>query len=262
MRALTVGPTAMQPYDYVLLGEHRPATSAEENLRARQDYLRAIEIDPACAPAWAGLAHSHAIEGLFVYSRDYEACLDAALAAAMQACDRGPRDAKAAWVLGHALSLRGEAAAALKAFERAERLAPRDADLLVMKGMALQFAGRPEQAMAAHRRALRLNFDPPGWHLWNAAAAAYQCRAYDQALALLEPFIAQRPSFLRPRYSLAAAYAQVGRRADAERAIAPILADDPAASLANEYARARLIGMPIHMTDHWLEGLAHAGLRS
>ena len=81
----------------------------------------------------------------------------------MQACDQGPGNAKAAWVLGHALSLRGEAAAALLAFECAERLAPRDGDVMVMKGMALlQFAGQPRYAMVAHRRALRLNPDPPG----------------------------------------------------------------------------------------------------
>lgn len=262
MQVLTAAPTAMRPYDYVLLGEHRPATSAEQNLAARQDYLQAIALDPGCAPGWAGLAHNHAIEGLFAYSQDYEACMDAALAASMQACDRGPHDAKAAWVLGHALSLRGETAAALKAFERAERLAPRDADVLVMKGMALQFAGQPKQAMVAHRRALRLNPDPPGWYLWNAAAAAYQCRAYDQALALLEPFVARRPNFLRPRYSLAATYAQVGRHADAERAIAPVLLSDNAASVGREYARSRMIGIHDQITDHWLEGLARAGLRS
>ena len=238
------------------------ATSAEENLRARQDYLRAIELDPGCAPAWAGLAHSHAIDGRFAYLPDYEACMDAALAAAMQGCDRGPRDAKAAWVLGHVLSLRGERMAAQHAFDRAERLAPRDADVLVMKGMALQVAGRPEQAMAAHRRALRLNPDPPGWYLWNAAAAAYHCRAYDEALALLEPFVARRPNFLRPRYSLAAAYAKAGRCADAERAIAPVLAEDPTASLAKESAHSHMIGIPHHCVDHWLDGLARAGLRS
>lgn len=188
--------------------------------------------------------------------------MDAALAAAMQAGDRGPRDAKAAWVLGHALSLRGEAAAALQAFERAEHLAPRDGDVMVMKGMALQFAGHPKQAMTAHRRALRLNPDPPGWYLWNAAAAAYHCRAYDQALELLEPFVARRPGFLRPRYTLAAAYAKLGRQADAEQALSPVLVNDATASVANEHARSRMIGIAAHVTDHWLEGLARAGLRS
>lgn len=262
VRVLCAAPAAMQSYDHVLLGEHRPATSAAANLSARQDFLQALALDPGCAPAWAGIAHSHAIEGLFVYSPDYEACLDAALDSAVQGCDHGPQDAKAAWVLGHVLSLRGEPAAALQAFERAERLAPRDGDVMVMKGMAIQFAGQPRRAMAAHQRALRLHPDPPGWYLWNAAAAAYHCRDYDQALALLRPFVARRPGFLRPRYTLAAAYAKLGCLAAAEQALAPVLAHDAAASLAKEHARSRRIGIADQVTDHWLDGLARAGLRS
>lgn len=260
-RVLAIPPEALTAYDHLLLGESRPATSAEANLRARRDYQRAIELAPGCAPAWAGLAHSYAIEALFEHNPDYEGCLERALAAAEEACRRGPTSGKAAWVLGHVLSLRGEARAVLDAFARAERLAPRDADLQIMKVMALLLARRPEEAMACYQRAARLDPEPPAWHLWTAGLAAYDRRAYDEALSFLEAAVARRPGFTRPRRALAATLARLGRREEAACALTPVLRAEPGASLERERAHhTRLRGTDSPAVEHWLDGLRLAGL--
>jgi adenylate cyclase len=255
-RAARTRPEKLAAYDYVLLAEGIPADNEENNRRARKAYQDAIEIDPACATAYAGLAHSHAIDGLFGYTIDFEHSLDQALSYAIKSVALDGMNSKAEWVLGHVLTVRGELAHAKSAFDRALELNPLDADAYVMKGNYLAIAGCPEESVVCHKTAIRLNRSCPGWYIWNLADSYYDSMQYEQALALMKLFVGRHPGFNRPKLGLAATYGQLGRMEEANSVVERILACAPETSLRQEYARKE--GM--RYLDHWLEGLRKAGL--
>jgi tetratricopeptide (TPR) repeat protein len=208
------------------LAEGRSAFDASQNALARQDYERAIALAPDCAPAWAGIAHAHALDGLLDFDLDYEAAMDRALTVAREACWIGPLDGKGARILAHVLSLRGEATAALDAFDRAEPLAAGNADFHVMRSMAQALAGRAEAADTSRRAGAALSPELPGWHARHAGLVAYHRGAYAETVAWIAPVVARVGASPRARLPLAAALARLGRREEAERALAPALTSD------------------------------------
>lgn len=250
----------LDAYDYVLLGEGIVADNKENNRRARQAYQRALELDPTCATAYAGLAHSHAIDGLFGYSEDFERSLDHALTYAVKGVALDSANSKAEWVLGHVLAVRKEFEHAKLHFDRALELNPLDADAHVMKGMYLAQVGSPEKSIACYKTAIRLNPHYPGWYGWNLGRAYYATKRYRQALMPMRAFVDRWPAFKRPLLNLAATYAQLGQVQEARCAVERILACAPDASLGQEHALLSRLHKDSRDLEHWLDGLHKAGL--
>ena len=250
----------LDAYDYVLLGQGIIADTKENNHRARQAYQRAVELDPTCATAYAGLAHSHAIDGLFGYREAFERSLDHALSYAVKGVALDNINSKAEWVLGHVLAVRREFEHANPHFDRALELNPLDADAHVMKGMYLAQAGSSEESIACYKTAIRLNPFYPGWYFWNLGRAYYATKRYRQALMPMKAFADRWPAFKRPQMNLAATYAQLGQIEEAQCVVDRILACAPDASLGQEHASLSRLYEDSRDLEHWLEGLRKAGL--
>ncbi|MDQ3809078.1 MAG: protein kinase, partial [Chloroflexota bacterium] len=123
-RAMSVTPAAdVRAYEYYLRGRqlaHQHRRKSYEH--ALQMFVRAIEIDPGYARAYAGMADCYS--WLYMYLEASEANLEQADAASRKALELDPDSAEAHASRGHAISLSKRFDEAHAEFETAIRLAP------------------------------------------------------------------------------------------------------------------------------------------
>ncbi len=248
---------SLEAYDYALRGQSIIANSKEDNLRARQAFEKAIELDPNFTRAYVGLALSYVIENFNHWWDPDGPPLDHALEYAAKAVSLDNTDSKAQRMLGHVYQERGEYEEAKVHLERALELNPNDAEALAFMGIFLQATGKPREAIDSYRKAIRLNPYYPAWYVWKLGSAYYATRQYENALIPLKEALNRNPKFKRARLELAATYAQLDRIEEAERQVEELLADHPDTSIKQELD----LGFASdEKQEHWLEALRRAGL--
>ena len=188
----------------------------DDNLRARELYRQAIEIDPRFARAYAGLAMTHAMEPRLRGQPYADAPLSRALELVESARQIDPDIAEVQWALGfvHAQARRHDRA--IDELERAIRLNPSFADAHALLGGIHTYLGAPAKSVPLLRTAMRL--DPMGGYLYYLLLG----RAYffeedlEQALFNLREAAARNPADVETRLFLAAALAATGQGAAAQ----------------------------------------------
>jgi len=165
--------------------------------RAIEHFNRAIERDPAFAPAYSGLADTYVVAGAYDAIPADEA-LRQGRAAAVKALELDDGLASAHYVLATALTWYDwDWTGAEREFRRALELNPNDALGRNWHGGYLSLRQRHEDAIAEHERARDL--DPLSLIVnTNLARAFYWARRYDDAIAQ-----ARRTLELDPRFGLA-----------------------------------------------------------
>ena len=147
----------MEAYAYYLRGRqflHRRSKSYL--LLAKRMFAKAVELDPAYARAYAGIADSDSF--LFLhYSADVS--IDGILATSDKALALEPSLAEAYASRGLALSLRGRYAEAMAEFERAIELDPNQYEAHYFFGRACFAQGKREEAAKLFRRASEVKPD-------------------------------------------------------------------------------------------------------
>jgi tetratricopeptide (TPR) repeat protein len=179
---------AEQSYDYYLQGRQHLARMMQRGLEAsRSMFVRALELDPGYAPAWAGLATVHAC--LYEWFDPRKVRLAHAEQTSRRALEAAPRLAEAHVARGLALSLsrhydeavgefeqairinpylfeacyyfartafaRGDMARAAEMFGRAAQLRPEDFQSPMLLGTAARALGRETAAREAVRSGIR-----------------------------------------------------------------------------------------------------------
>ena len=202
------------------------ARGATENLDARALYRKAIEIDPAFARAYAGLAMTYALDPRLRGAAS-EADLRRAQVLAETAMQIDPDIAEVHWALGFVHAQRREHVEAIAALERAVALNPSYADAYALMGGIRTYMGQPSASIPLLREALRLN--PAGGHLYYLLLG----RAYffegdlEQAFVHLRAAAQRNPADLETHVYLAAAAAAAGDRAAAEWQAQEVRMRDP-----------------------------------
>jgi DNA-binding winged helix-turn-helix (wHTH) protein/TolB-like protein/Flp pilus assembly protein TadD len=231
---------------------------ADANLRARDLYRGAIELDPAFARAYAGLAMTHAMEPRLRPSTDARAGLARALELAETARQADPDIAEVQWALGfiHVQRRRHEEATA--ELRRAIELNPSFADAYALLGGVQTYLGEPAGTLPLLRTAMRL--DPTGGYLYYLLLG----RAYfflddvEQALINLREAASRNPAEVETRLYLAAALAASGDRAGARWEIEEVR------TLQRDFSLAQWLGgYPLAseaLRDRLRRRLAEAGL--
>jgi TolB-like protein/class 3 adenylate cyclase/Tfp pilus assembly protein PilF len=164
-----------------IAGRSRDATAWESYLLGRQSadrftaadtergiaqYLRAIELDPGFALAWACLARAYADQGAYAWAPAAEA-FERARNAAEHALQLNPDQAEAHAVLGlcrlaHDRNWRGAEAS----FRRALELAPGNSLVLRHAAILAACLGRNDESIALLRRAVALDpLSVPAWRV-------------------------------------------------------------------------------------------------
>jgi len=248
----------LQAYDYLLLGRSIVGDTEENNRRAKDAYLKAIELDPACARAYMGLSQHYIIDGFSSWGQSPERSRELALECTVKAASLDKFDSEVQWRVAFVYTQRGEFQEAKAYINRALEINPNDADALTVMGVYLTGIGDAANAVAACEKAMVLNPFCPAYYQSNLAAAYFAARRYDDVLEPITEFVT-RTKFPYGRRLLAATYAQMGRIKEAEGEMAIVMESEPDFSLAAfRKTQANRLTLESDL-DHWIEGLRLAG---
>jgi TolB-like protein len=253
-------PTNLDSYDCVLrtyeyLHIHYPPN----HLKARDCLEAAVEHDPDYAEGWAWLAYLYAEEYHHRRNERPESynSVDRALEAAERAVRLDPENQASQGALGLTYLLRGDHERGTVAVAKAVELNPNNSTWLAALGAWLSVRGDFERGMPLAQRALALNPNPPPWLRMPMFLEHYHNSRYEAAL--VEAQIVDTADYRTPLFQ-AAAYGQLGRLAEAQRALSEMLAWEtvPAGEIRADLTERN--GFAPEMADHLMEGLRKAGL--
>lgn len=184
------------------------ARSRAQNDLARELYWKAIELDPAFARAYAGLAMTYALA--YQLGWDDEAALDRAVEFAGTAQQMSAGMPEAHWVLGFVQTQRRRHVDAIRHLQRAIALNPSYADAYALLGGIRTYTGQPADGVTMLRTALRLNPDAGSLYFLLLGRALYFVGEHEQARVNLEQALARNAENVEVRVYLAAVLNQLG----------------------------------------------------
>jgi serine/threonine-protein kinase len=208
-------PRANEAYHLYLKGRHLLANTTPDNLAKAVEYFgRAIEMDPAFARAWAGLATCHVTSG-YLNFRPIPEVFPEARAAAQKAIelDETITEAHTAMALV-LLFIDRDWQASAAAFRKAIMLDPRHAEARLLHSWYLAAHGRLEDAVAEARLATELDPLSP-LASTNLAWMLYYAGRYDESVTHLNEILGMIPGFPPARATLACVYLVQGRHDEA-----------------------------------------------
>jgi adenylate cyclase len=257
-RALAKPTESLAAYEHVLRGrEHFSRATRDSNDEAQDMFQRAIDLDPSYAAAYAelGLTLIEAVaSGWTEFIADD---LARAETLAQKALLLDSASTTAYRLLAEVHLARRRFDLALGQIDRALEINPSDAESFSMRGNILVWAGRAAEALPWLEGALRLD-NANARATFLLGTAYYFLDRYSASVEAMDHALAGglgRNTQVTGRSVLAAAYAQLDKRADAERErsaamrMAPLL---DAKRFASQFGT-----QTAH--DHMLEGLKRAG---
>jgi len=135
----------------------------------------------------------------------------------LEAATLNPADASAHYNLGLVYQQRGEFEAAEKSFRRAIEIDPTEVDANYQLGRMARAQGRLAEAIADFETVVRQAPAHSQHEVWREIAHTYlEAKQYEDALRMIDRFLAERPSDAEGRYWRGQALAAVGRSAEAE----------------------------------------------
>ncbi|HEX6634268.1 MAG TPA: tetratricopeptide repeat protein, partial [Usitatibacter sp.] len=190
--------------------------SPKANLEARELYMKALELDPQFARAYAGLAMTYAMEYRYDARVKSPAPLERGSQLARTALTIDPDIPEVHWALGFIQAQARHHDLAIKSLQRAIELNRSYADAYALMAGIYTYMGEAQRSVPLLRKALRLH--PDGGYLYFLILG----RAYlfeddiEQALINLREALKRNPDDLEARIYLAAALVAAGDRGAAE----------------------------------------------
>jgi TolB-like protein/Tfp pilus assembly protein PilF len=249
-------PDELSPYEAVLRGfSYAERISPKEHSIARAALERAVELAPNYAYAWAMLS--------LIIKDEFEsgfnpkpAPLERMLQTARRAVELDSSSHRGYHALAFAHFYRREIQAFRTAADRAIALNPMDGCSLAHLGSYIANAGEWERGCGLVEQALRLNPNHPGWYWFPLSFNAYRKEDYHGALSYALKI--NLPNFFWTHMTLASAYAQLGQREEAGRAVQELLKLNPQAA---QIARPLMLRVfEPELVEHLIDGLRKAGL--
>ncbi|MFD1196291.1 winged helix-turn-helix domain-containing tetratricopeptide repeat protein [Seohaeicola saemankumensis] len=194
---------------------------------ARELAHQAISLDPAYGRPWAMVAWTYVQDRFNGYAEDLDLWAERAFEASSKAVALDGQDPYASVAFAMALLHLRQHERALAELDRSIRLCPSYAELHAQRGNVLGFMARTVEAVESADEALRLNPRGPGHHHLMRGRALLVTEDNDEARRSLETAAALRPQMPQIHFSLAVAYARLGRPEDARREVAEILERSP-----------------------------------
>lgn len=271
-----------EAYNAYLQGRYFWLRQGKEDLEKSVAYCqKAIELDPAYAQAWIGLADAYVIQafsGFLPYDEGFQKAHDAvqqamkinpnladayltlgwirinydwdwagADAALRRARELNPNSARNPGLFSFLAFVQGRFDESIELRLEASRVDPLNVENFKELGLSYYYAGRFDEAGSAFKKALELNPSFPRAHAFLGRVYLLQ---YHPEAALKE--MEQEPSsFFRP-YGLALAYWALGRKPDAD-AILQQLGQDYAKVGAFQLAEIYAFRAEPDPAFHWLE---------
>ena len=195
-------------FDYFLRGNYALPRRGNQVREAIACYMKAIEIDPACAPAYAGIAIANGMS-VWDLSTYNDNPLQRAYDFGKKAIELDPGDYRCHGAFGDALRQLGQHALARQHLERAMALNPNSVQVLGFWAMLQAYTGDPEGAIETYARAIKLDpFSQDNLHKEILAESYYMLRRYEDSNAVLQSML-KLPIFY-VHQQIAINYAQLG----------------------------------------------------
>jgi tetratricopeptide (TPR) repeat protein len=256
-RSFQKPPDSLDAYDLLLRGRFvKEKRTREANAEAREFFEKAVARDPRFAAALAALGSTYfqgATEG---WTEFYAEALDKAQQLAERALSIEPELAEGHQLLGDVYSARKDYDHALAELRKAIELNPSSASAYADEAWTLLFTGDSGGVIRAMETALKLD---PALNFEDRHTLGFGyllAERYEDAITVLEP-LAAKNLFYFPYAGLAAAYAELGREADAKRAAAEVKRLWPFFTIADFTAQWR----DPKAAERLAEGLRKAGLK-
>jgi adenylate cyclase len=257
-RAMRKDTNNLEAYDYALRGEEFLSHGTRSaNIKAKEMFKNAIELDSRYALAYAGLGWSYYLGAINGWTEFPHQALEKALGFGQKALSIGEADAITHALLGSGYLRQGKYDLAIRELQRAIELNPNDALSHLQLGTIMLYAGRTDEAIQLLQTGLR--FDPHSRfnHDWHLGLAQYLKGNHEDAIRVLEQALGRDPNFAWSHIALAAAYAQAGRNEDAQRAAEMVKKLHPFFELESSF---NLFRNPADR-EKILEGLRKAGFK-
>jgi TolB-like protein/DNA-binding winged helix-turn-helix (wHTH) protein len=258
-RVASQPPSSFDAYDYVLRARPALQRPTRAGIVEARDFLRrAIALDPRYAAAQSALGETFHVALSMGWAEAPDDYWNRVAECAGAALRLDPNDARAHLLLARMHLSYGRFTAARTEIDRAIDINPNDADALAGRGNILVWLG--ENALAIDSLELALRLDPAmnSFDRFSLSVAYYLARRYDDSIENSELILRRNPDAPFTRAILAAAYAQAGRMADAQRVAADVRRTDPTfdgATFGNKFLDGKDLA-------RLREGLAKAGLYS
>ena len=242
-RALAQPPKSLDAYVLVAHGRAMMVRYNAHGIHeSRRFFTEAIAIDPDYAPAWAFLGITNTVDiGLNLTGEWDRRRIGEVLAQIRHAIELQPTLPIAYVALSQALSRAGDLDAALAAAQQACRLSPNDAECFYIVGAAQLQLGQIEPALGNLEQAMNRNPFPPAYLPAFNATALWANRRFDEAIRVADDCLAQAPDFWRCHQDRIVALVELGRLPDARKEAAVLQARVPrmtSASFASTFGDA------------------------
>ncbi|MDJ0863868.1 MAG: winged helix-turn-helix domain-containing protein [Gammaproteobacteria bacterium] len=258
--SLSRRPTAsVAAYDHYLRGLEDIGSRAEtRNLAARNQFRKAIALDPAFARAYTALALTYTREAIDGWTATPSVSLAQAEELMEEAFRIDSGLPQVYFVRSQIDLFRRRHLSAIEAAEHAIRIDPNYADAYALSAWILSYAGRPGEAAAALDKAMRLNPRPPASYFEVLGEIQFVQARYRESSATFQRILDINPEYARARMWNAAALVRAGLTDKAEWEAAELLVASP------DFALKRMeFAFPFkdqRTLESLLDGLKKAGL--
>ncbi|MFK7858197.1 MAG: adenylate/guanylate cyclase domain-containing protein [Granulosicoccus sp.] len=246
----------LSAYEHYLKGiVHYEKFNSGDNLIAREQFSKAIELDPGYSQALARMAWTYIQESWSGWSEDSETSINQAKILALRAIDADAHEAEAYKSYGSVLLFSRQHEGAVRNLRKALELNPNNADNIMYLGWVMTYSGQPEEGLAMMSEALLRNPFYPGWYYWDLAWGSFVLRDYEDAIRTLEK---REPKSNFTHLLLAVNYQKVGRENEAINSMKIFRELEPRYSVASA-AKQEPFKYKEDLT-HYLDALRRVGL--
>jgi adenylate cyclase len=258
-----IGTSSIDAYDYslrgreFLLGNPKNRGTFEQ---AKASFLKAIELDPNFAQAYAGLGFAYMFDYQNRWSDDPDGSLPLAKRYAEEAIEKNPKLPLARAVAAVTATFNGDLDRAQSQIDLALSLNPNLAMAYNIAGSIRMYAGQPLEAIPVIERAMRLDPAANTQYLHFLGMANLLAGKYETAVALFKQRIALVPGTDFSRSALASALGHLGEIDEAHRVWRELKEINPKYSFSEHLSR-----LPFKREEdarRLADGLQKAGLLS
>ena len=229
----------LEAYEYLLRGRQLLSRiEGQETEKARGMFEKAIEIDPEYARAYLNLGLLHLYEWS-LWGRGRDQNLTRAIVLGQRAAELDPELSGAHALVASAYQYLGEFDKAEVEGGKAIALNPTHAETLAVLGAYLARAGSVDKAIEVLTKTIRLDPYLPPRYLFHLGWAYFGATQYEQAIEVLRNGVSREPNYIAFDLWLAASYAMLDRRADAQVEVTEVLRLNPKFTMTAYTAWAR-----------------------
>jgi tetratricopeptide (TPR) repeat protein len=237
-RTLATGTANLEAWECVRLGMPDAVNATTgANLKAKELFERAIELDPGYAVAWVMLGWIYQqyvdVASVSTDAHSSESVLKSMQECAEKALAIDPDCSEACCLMAMYYLEVKNFEAAIEMSEKSVRLAPGNAENLCAAGLVMNKSGNPERGLEFIKRAMRASPRYRPGFLRGAGTSYFLLGQYETAMRYFEESITREPDYLAAHTYLVSVFCRLDRLPDARRSAQEVFRLSPNFSVSS-----------------------------